>query len=844
MKHIIFTFSYFFSSLLITLSAQVNVQDSLTLVDVYKQTNGSAWNTPWNLNDNVNLWNGVTILNNRVTALNISNQNAIGTLPNLSTLTSLLNLQCYNNQLSGTIDLSGLSNLTSLGCNNNQLDSIAGLADLRALITLECSNNQLDTLPGILSLNNLDNLYCIENRLTFYALEQLDAKMLNIFSFTPQYMDSIPVLGDGRTYIDSTLTLRVEKMGINCEYQWLKNGIPITLSSTDPALVIPNISTENKGVYSCFITNPSLPATGTTQYSTNLSVGIFGIDSLGGVYYPNQFVVEYAPNTSDTERQNRRNEFQATVLDSCMCGQQIELWEIPDTLSLTVDGDIQYVHDDNEKKRSARTRSEIDEVDFNYIIREDGFSRAFSKKKNNAQIYKSKTSQQHSQNTKVKVAILDTGLDVFDSNSPLYPYRWENPDQDASGNDTDSNCYALDRFGVDIGNRNAQPVDENSHGSHLGRIITDSIPTNFVQLIPIKTHDVDGWGSLFNNACGIYYAQEKGADIINASWSYKGLPSNILRNAIQRVQIDDILLIAAVGNDSINIDSTLYYPASYDLENIIAVMTIDDDDKIPTFSNYSSTIADLAARGVDIQNEYGHKSGTSMSTAFVSRFAMLIKNRNGEMTYQALRDSIYRLLEYPLNLVDKCTTEGKLPSQAYQALPLELLTFEAGVTSRLVNLQWATAAEIDINGFEIQKSTDGIHFERVGYLTAKNQVLNHYHWIDESPSFSNYYRLKIEEASGEDWHSNIINISRPDRRDLIHIITNPVSNTLTFKLDTDIKNGILQLYSINGLEVHRENFSGEQGSQEYIDISALPKGAYYGHLYYNGINQPFKFYKL
>ena len=65
------------------------------------------------------------------------------------------------------------------------------------------------------------------------------------------------------------------------------------------------------------------------------------------------------------------------------------------------------------------------------------------------------------------------------------------------------------------------------------------------------------------------------------------------------------------------------YPASYDLDNIVSVASIDRKGKISSFSNIGRTSVDVAAPGSSILstepgNSYGTKSGTSMATPHVA----------------------------------------------------------------------------------------------------------------------------------------------------------------------------------------------------------------------------------
>ncbi len=878
--------------------AQVNVQDSLTLVDIYNSTGGSNWtnNNNWLTTNYLSTWHGITVYNGRIIGIDLSNNNLIDTFPDISNLNALIDLYIYdnnlkvirelpdnieilklqNNQLTSIISLSNLQFLEELYLHNNNLDSIPSLSSTvlselflhnnnlielpefplpTLTLSIVCSNNKINKLPDMSAFPDLMGLQVDNNHLSFSELEKaggyfnFNENCSNIimgFCYENQVLNTIPILGNGRTYIDSTLTITVDKVaGTYTQYEWFKDGTCVKPVSQDTFITIPQIDVNDGGMYTCNVTNSVVP--GITQYSYNFEVAVYGIDSLGGVYYPNEYVIEFVPSATPTTRQALRDEFQATVLDSCMCGQQLELWEIPDTILLDIGGDIQYVHDDNTKKKRTKGKTGVDGVDFNYIIKPDNWKSRKSKireksiEKNNFQ--KSEI-QSNNISSKLKIAVLDTGLDVFDTNSPLYPYRWTNPDE--SGGDSDNNCYDADQYGIYIEDRQAIPNDDNSHGSHIGQLITTGLNSDAVELIPVKTHDDEGWGSLFNSACGIYYAKEKGADIINTSWSYFGLPSTVLYNAIQRSgTYGDILVISSAGNNGVLTDSFPHYPSSYDLDNIISVMSIDDNDQIPDFSNIGVTNVDLAAKGVDIENDYGIKSGTSMSTAYTTKFAAMIKLRNPDISYRVLRDSIFDQLQYPPSLVGMCSTDGKLPEYMY--LPLELLSFEARLNrSEQIQLNWSTASEINITGFEIQHSSNGYDFSKIGFVEAQNLPHNEYKYIDKDDRLSNtlYYRLKILEGDGTFWYSDILKIDNRMRLPLVSIIENPVKDQLTLEFTKDIKNRSIHIYNAIGKLVKIEHINIAKNQTLRIDISDLPSGTYLGNILYQDYQEGFKFQKL
>lgn len=95
---------------------------------------------------------------------------------------------------------------------------------------------------------------------------------------------------------------------------------------------------------------------------------------------------------------------------------------------------------------------------------------------------------------------------------------------------------------------------------------------------------------------GIHYAVDNGARIINASigvesgsagatWNESDLA--IVRDAIDYARARDVLFVTAAGNDTFDIDGVhKMYPASFDLDNIIAVAATDQNDALADFSNW------------------------------------------------------------------------------------------------------------------------------------------------------------------------------------------------------------------------------------------------------------------
>ena len=83
---------------------------------------------------------------------------------NVSGLTALKQLYCNNSELTGTLDVSGLTALQRLNCSENKLTDL-NLSGLTALERLNCSQNKLTDL-NLSGLTALKQLYCFNNELT------------------------------------------------------------------------------------------------------------------------------------------------------------------------------------------------------------------------------------------------------------------------------------------------------------------------------------------------------------------------------------------------------------------------------------------------------------------------------------------------------------------------------------------------------------------------------------------------------------------------------------------------------------------------------------------------------
>ncbi len=187
--------------------------------------------------------------------------------------------------------------------------------------------------------------------------------------------------------------------------------------------------------------------------------------------------------------------------------------------------------------------------------------------------------------------------------------------------------------GYDFVNNDADPQDDNGHGTHVAGIAAASSNNARgvagvswgARIMPVKVLNVKGGGTYADTADGVIWAVDHGAQVINLSLGGTG-PSSILEDAINYAHSKGAVVIAAAGNGGNNF---VLYPARY--PNVIAVARTDSANNWDG-SNYGPEV-DLAAPGTSIYSTviggYDYKSGSSMSTGFVSGLAAVLKGIPG-----------------------------------------------------------------------------------------------------------------------------------------------------------------------------------------------------------------------
>jgi subtilisin family serine protease len=281
----------------------------------------------------------------------------------------------------------------------------------------------------------------------------------------------------------------------------------------------------------------------------------------------------------------------------------------------------------------------------------------------------------------VVVGVIDTGIDY--RHPDLAANMWRNPGETpGDGVDNDRNGYVDDVYGWDFANNDADPFDDEGHGTHVAGTI-GAVGNNGVgvvgvswnvSLMALKFLGADGSGSTSGAIAAINYAtrmrQSFGVNVVatNNSWGGGGA-SAALRDAIAAGGAAGILCVAAAGNEATNNDSTPSYPANYASDAIIAVAATDSSNRLASFSNYGATTVDVAAPGVGIYSTvpnsgYASYSGTSMATPHVTGTVALLAAANPGATATQIRAAILGTAVPVAGLAGKVATGGVVNASA------------------------------------------------------------------------------------------------------------------------------------------------------------------------------------
>ena len=165
-------------------------------------------------------------------------------------------------------------------------------------------------------------------------------------------------------------------------------------------------------------------------------------------------------------------------------------------------------------------------------------------------------------------------------------------------------------------------------------------------------------------------------------------------------------------------------------------------------------------------------------------------------------------------------------------LNTDFISVSGKVVNGMPTISWVTSKEETGVFYEIQRSSDGIHFIKVGSVKGINGISarNAYTFPDqETPGLISYYRIVIRNATGYAKYSRTVQLSiNIEDADYLKVI-NPFRGDLLFEMKVNNNSNLdILLIDAVGNQVRRYNINAYEGLNMFAvpDTDILPPGLY------------------
>ena len=166
-------------------------------------------------------------------------------------------------------------------------------------------------------------------------------------------------------------------------------------------------------------------------------------------------------------------------------------------------------------------------------------------------------------------------------------------------------------------------------------------------------------------------------------------------------------------------------------------------------------------------------------------------------------------------------------------VPVTLTRFSGTVVQKDALLSWATASELNMAGYEVERSINGTNFTTVGNrVDALNSTLTQQYQLIDKHIFDTqagnvYYRLKMINMDGGVTYSGMLVLSLKGNT-ITRLYPNPANQNIFLEVVLSGEKTQFYIYNAEGRLMRSEQRSVVKGKNLLeFDIANLPKGIYY-----------------
>lgn len=172
-----------------------------------------------------------------------------------------------------------------------------------------------------------------------------------------------------------------------------------------------------------------------------------------------------------------------------------------------------------------------------------------------------------------------------------------------------------------------------------------------------------------------------------------------------------------------------------------------------------------------------------------------------------------------------------------RVLPVSEIRVQASTAHDHIQLNYQVSLQLNISGYEMQRSTDGLHFSTLGQQPVRNESVANasYEWIDEHPATGvNFYRIKVNGPNGSYYFSQIVNASYQAGKASVSAYPNPVTQPELYLNFKNMSGGLysISLLSASGSRIQLKpiQHSGVNGVYRVELPRYLAQGSYYAEI--------------
>jgi len=161
-------------------------------------------------------------------------------------------------------------------------------------------------------------------------------------------------------------------------------------------------------------------------------------------------------------------------------------------------------------------------------------------------------------------------------------------------------------------------------------------------------------------------------------------------------------------------------------------------------------------------------------------------------------------------------------------LPVEMTYFSVIKSSGETLLTWQTATEINNEGFEIEHSTDGKHWDYIDFINGYGTTTEtrDYTFTHKSPSAGvNYYRLRQLDFDGQFEYSEIRSVDFGGNSGVIKVFPNPATHQVNIQLPEGFEQMSVQVFDASGKVIFTRRLERGDGLPG-INVSEWKAGFY------------------